>query len=143
MSEKKILVADDDSSVRKMVTRVLETAGYAALAVPTGEEAVARFMAARPDLALLDLKAPDHTGWELYEQLSRLDPMVPVILLTAWPGQYEQAVQRGIDALMEKPLDLPLLLKTIQRLVSEPTALRARRLMESRRGGTRSIGTPG
>jgi CheY-like chemotaxis protein len=127
---KRVLLADDDESVRKMVGRVLETAGYHVLRASTGNEAVAKFRAGQPHLVLLDLKMPDQEGWEAFEQLSRHDPLVPVIVITAWPNQYDEAVQRGIDALMEKPLDIPLLLQTIQKLLDEPEHKRTERLTD-------------
>jgi len=124
----KILVADDDASVRKMVARVLESAGYKPIQACTGREAAAKFRASRPALVLLDLRMPDEGGWEAFEEISQIDPMVPVIIITAWPNQYEQAVRRGIDALMEKPLDMPVLLQTILDLLSESEQQRTKRL---------------
>ena len=127
---KRVLLADDDESVRKMVGRVLESAGYHVLQASTGTEAVAKFRTGQPHLVLLDLKMPDQEGWEAFEQLSHYDPLVPVIVITAWPNQYDEAVQRGIDALMEKPLDIPLLLQTIQKLLDEPERKRTERLTD-------------
>ena len=127
---KRVLLADDDESVRKMVGRVLESAGYQVLQASTGNEAVAKFRTCQPHLVLLDLKMPDQEGWEAFEQLSRYDPLVPVIIITAWPNQYDEAVARGIDALMEKPLDIPLLLRTIQMLLDEPEQKRTERLTD-------------
>jgi CheY-like chemotaxis protein len=138
--KKKILLADDDESVRKMVGRVLETAGYAVLPATTGQEAVARHQSGQPDLVLLDLKMPDHDGWESFKQISEANPLVPVIVITAWPNQYDEAVQRGIDALMEKPLDIALLLQTIQDLLAESEQDRARRLTD--RNFTTTLLTP-
>jgi CheY-like chemotaxis protein len=128
--KKKILLADDDESVRKMVGRVLETAGYAVLPASTGREAVTKYRSGQPDLLLLDLKMPDHDGWEAFEQISAANPLVPVVVITAWPNQYDAAVQRGIDALMEKPLDLPVLLQTIEDLLAESEQDRTRRLTD-------------
>ncbi len=111
-----------------MVARVLETAGYNVTHASSGPEAIAKFRAARPDLVLLDLRMPVMDGWEVFDEISGCDPLVPVIVITAWSNQYEEAVRRGIDALMEKPLDLPLLLETIKQLLAESEEARARRL---------------
>jgi phosphoserine phosphatase RsbU/P len=125
---KRILIADEDESVRKMVARVLESAGYSTVLAGDGREAVAKSRAAQPDLILLDVKMPEQGGWEAFEQISEAADLIPVIVITAWPDQYKQAVRRGIDALMEKPLDLPLLLQTIESLLREPEPERVRRL---------------
>ena len=128
--KKKLLLADDDESVRKMVGRVLESTGYEVALAATAREAVAKFRAVRPDLVLLDVMMPEGDGWTAFSQISRIDTIVPVIVITAWPNQYELAVQKGIDALMEKPLDLPLLLQTIENLISEPIDQRTRRVTD-------------
>ncbi|HWX22085.1 MAG TPA: response regulator [Candidatus Binatia bacterium] len=128
--KKTILLADDDDSVRKMVARVLETAGYSVTQAATGPEAVAKSRAREPDLILLDLKLPEQEGWQVFEQISRFNPLLPVVVITAWPNQYEEAIRRGIDALMEKPLDLPVLLQTIRDLLAESDVDRTRRLTD-------------
>lgn len=126
----KILVADDDESVRKMVARVLELGGYGVMLAGTGDEAVAKYRSARPDLVLLDLKVPGREGWAVFEEISRINALAPAIIITSWPNQYEHAVRRGVDALMEKPLDLPLLLQTIQGLLAESEQERTQRLTD-------------
>lgn len=128
--KKKILIGDDDPSVRQMIGRVLEVAGYMTLRSGGGSEAVSKFRAAEPDLVLLDLRSPDHHGWEAFEQISRFNSLVPLIAITAWPNQYGNAVERGIDALMEKPLDLQLLLQTIGELLAEPESVRTQRITD-------------
>jgi CheY-like chemotaxis protein len=128
--KKKILVADEDESVRRMVARVLEMAGYSVMLAGTGRETVAKSRTGQPDLVLLDLKEPEAGGWEIFEQVNHaLNALVPVIVITAWPNQYEQAVQKGVDVLMEKPLDLPLLLQTMSELLTESEQERTRQLM--------------
>jgi CheY-like chemotaxis protein len=118
--KKTILLADDDASIRKMVGRVLEAENYNVAFASTGREAASQFLAGPPDVVLLDLNMPDKDGWEAWRLMTTLHPLVPVIVITACPHQYEQAVRMRIDALMEKPLDLPLLLETIKKLLAEP-----------------------
>ena len=116
---KTILLADDDSSVRTMVGRVLESEGYHVAFASTGREAASQFLAGPPDLVLLDLNMPEADGWEAWQIMNTLHPLVPVIVITARPHQYEHANEMRIDALMEKPLDLLLLLETISRLLAQ------------------------
>jgi DNA-binding response OmpR family regulator len=128
--KKRILVADDDESVRTMLARVLESEGYTVIAAGTGREAIARFVTARADLVLLDLNMPEKDGWKVFDAITRISPLAPVIVITARPNQYERAAGLGIDALMEKPLDLPLLLKTIRLLLAEAECDRVGRLTD-------------
>ena len=111
-----ILLADDDASIRMMVGRVLEAENYNVIVARTGSEAASRFMTRPPGLVLLDLNMPDKDGWEAWRLMTFWQPLVPVIVITARSNQYEQAVWHRIDALMEKPLDLQLLLETIKNL---------------------------
>ena len=117
---KRILVADDDLAVRTSLARVLEAENYVTILASTGRQAVSLFTHDAPDLVLLDINMPDKDGWQAFELMERSRPLVPMIVITARPNQYERATRLGIDALMEKPLDLPLLLQTIQKLLGEP-----------------------
>ena len=125
---KTILLADDDPSIRTMVGRILEAEGYEVWLARTGREAASKFMEGPPDLVLLDLSMPDKEGWEAWHLMNSLEPLVPVIIITARPHQYEEAVRMKIDALMEKPLDLPLLLQTMEELLAEPDGQRVARV---------------
>ena len=127
---KTILLADDDASIQTMIRRVLESEHYRVLLASTGREAASQFLNGPPDLVLLDLNMPDKDGWEAWKIMETLHPFVPVIIITARPNQYEQANRMRIEALMEKPLDLPLLLRTIRRLLVEPDEQRIQRITD-------------
>lgn len=129
--KKRILLADDDESVRIMVGRVLESEGYEVLLADGGREAVAQALAGSPNLILLDINMPDKDGWKTFELIDRVRPLMPVIVITARPNQHDYATRVGIDALMEKPLDLEVLLKTIRDLLNESERDRLRRLTNS------------
>jgi DNA-binding response OmpR family regulator len=124
----KILLADDDAEVRQMLGRVLESENYDVVPAKTGRETAAKFVADVPDLVLLDLNMPILDGWDAYDLMNRTHPFVPVIIITARPHQYEHAAELGVDALMEKPLNLPLLLATIANLLAESEAERVQQL---------------
>jgi two-component system nitrogen regulation response regulator NtrX len=126
--KKRILLVDDDPGIREALGRVLESEGYEVVLAATGREAVARFASSRPDLVLLDLNMPDLDGWEAIDRITRDHPFVSVIVITARPKQYEQAMEMAVDALMEKPLDLPVLLEAVAGLVAETESERVRRL---------------
>jgi DNA-binding response OmpR family regulator len=125
--EIKILIADEDQSVRRMVARVLEIAGYVAIQVADWHEAAVRCKAVQPSLILLDLEMLPPGGWTVLREIRRDSGTVPVIGMTAWPNQYDLAVRWGIDAVMEKPLDLGFLLQTIQELLAPKPERAAKR----------------
>jgi CheY-like chemotaxis protein len=127
---KRILVADDDAAARKMLARVLESSGYVPVQASSEREAIASFCAVRPVLVILDLKGEQREGWKTYDELRKLDPLVPLIGITAWSNQSADARRRGIDALMEKPLDLWSLLETIEHLTGDSEPEPKQRLTE-------------
>ena len=71
---------------------------------------------------------PHWDGWTAFTQLDRVTPLLPVIVITARPNQYQRAVHLGVDAFMEKPLDFPVLLSAISSLVSEVVSARVKRI---------------
>lgn len=130
-AKKTILLADDDPGVREMLGRVLETEHYQVMHAKTGLEAATRFLSGPPDLVLLDLNMPEKDGWEAFSMMCEKNPLIPVIVITARPGQLPTAIELGIDAFMEKPLNLHLLLETIRNLLAETEPQRVLRLTDA------------
>jgi CheY-like chemotaxis protein len=124
----RILIADDDSLVRGSLAAVLESEGYMVDEARNGIEAVTRAIDHLPDLVLLDLNMPHWDGWTAFSQLDRVTPLLPVVVITARPNQYQKAVRLGVDAFMEKPLDIPVLLRAIKRFTSEDEKRHVRRI---------------
>ncbi len=121
---------DDDEAVLLALMEVLQDAGYETVAAREGGEAVQQFAGYRPDLCLLDLNMPGRNGWQALDGISQINPLVPIIVITARPNQRGVASGRGVDALMEKPLDMELLLGAIKRLIDQPPRDRCRRLTD-------------
>jgi DNA-binding response OmpR family regulator len=93
-----------------------------------GQQALELAASTQLDLVLLDLNMPVKNGWDTFEQLSRAHPLVPVIIVTARPNQLFTAVGAGVGALLEKPMEIPTLLRTIQRLLAESIETRLARI---------------
>ncbi len=125
-----ILIADDDDAVRTMLGRFLESENYNVVFARNGMQALSEFLIMPYDLLLLDLEMPGQNGWEVFGILSRLHPMMPIIIMTALPNQQERAELAGVDALLEKPLDLALLLQTIREALARPQPVRVARQAE-------------
>ena len=71
---KKILLADDDASIRQTLGQVLASEQYDVTFAASGRAAAARFMADLPDLVLLDLNLPDRDGWDVFELIKAFAP---------------------------------------------------------------------
>ena len=115
---KTILVVDDDDAVRKGLRGVLVSEGYLVVVARHGYEAVRVFRRQPCDLALLDMNMPLRNGWGTIADLRALKSQLPAIIITARPDQRSIAREAGLE-LMEKPLDLPLLLQRIGALLSK------------------------
>ena len=120
-------MVDDDASIRRLLFRVLAEENYLVLTAATGDEALELAGQRQVDLVLLDLNLPPQNGWEIFEQLATEQPLLPVIIITGRPNQLFPAVASGAGALMEKPLDIPKLLRTIRDLMAEPPEVRQAR----------------
>ena len=117
---KTILLADDDPAIRQMLGQVLALEQYNVVFAATGRETAAKFISCVPDLVLLDLNMPDRDGWDAFHLMNSTHPLIPVVVITARPHQQERATALGAASLMEKPLDIPLLLRTVQGLLAGP-----------------------
>ena len=124
----KILLADDDPEILVSLSAALNSEGYEVITAANGREACQRFREEHVDLILLDLKMPVRNGWDSFERVTSINPLVQVIVITALPDQYPLAAAAGAAALIEKPLDLPLLIRTIDELRAEPIESRLSRL---------------
>ncbi len=127
----RILIADDDPTVRGSLAAVLESEGYVVDEARNGVEAVARAVIVSPNLVLLDLSMPQWDGWAAFSRLKQAAPRLPTIVITARPNQYGEAVRLRVDAFMEKPLNIPVLVRAIQRLIREGDSRQTRRAADS------------
>ena len=115
-----ILLADDDSAVRDSLTDVFVAEGYLVIPAENGAQALSLAAGNKVDLVLLDLNMPVKNGWDTFEQLTAENPLLPVVIVTARPNQLFTALGAGVGALLEKPMDIPKLLRTVAALLAEP-----------------------
>jgi two-component system, NtrC family, nitrogen regulation response regulator NtrX len=122
-----ILLVDDERSIRESLSKILRAENYEVVLAENGGEAIAKHGADRIDLLILDLNMPVKDGWATLEWLAEINPLLPVVIITGRSNQRTLAETTRADALMEKPLDVPLLLQTIRELMEEPMEYRAQR----------------
>jgi CheY-like chemotaxis protein len=78
----RVLVIDDDPSVREVVHSLLASFGYDAETAADGAMGVARFEESGWDLVLTDLAMPNMSGWEVVQAIRRRAPTMPIVLIT-------------------------------------------------------------
>lgn len=129
----RILIVDDDEQIRESLGKVLRTEGYEVMLAADGQEGIGIFDTRRIDLVLLDLNLPGNGGWEVFGALTSSNPFLPIIIITGREDQQDLAILAGVGTLMEKPLDVPLLVKTIAEMVAEESETHLKRLAGLRR----------
>lgn len=127
-----LLLVDDDAGVVSPLSNVLTGEGYDVLSACNGAHALAVFRHQTVDAVLLDLNMPVLNGWDTFERLTATAPLVPVVIITGRADQSAIAQAAGAAALLEKPLDIPMLLETLRAAVAASAEQRLERLIDRR-----------
>lgn len=116
------MVVDDDESICNSLHKLLDSEGYQVISAANGAQAVETFHREQNqiDLLLVDLNMPIKNGWVILNQLMEVNPSLPVFILTGLSHQSELAEASGVNALVEKPIDVPGLLQLIQKQLAGP-----------------------
>lgn len=126
---KKILVVDDDLTLRRVLQNSLEQRGYQVISVGSGTEALVLFQQDIPDIVLSDVSMPEMDGFEFCRQL-RSQPsgkLIPFIFLSA-KGELDDRIQGhtiGADSYLTKPFEMKELLANIEALIERSRRVHA------------------
>jgi two-component system, chemotaxis family, chemotaxis protein CheY len=112
-----VLVVDDDADIREVIAMVLEGEGYAPVTAADGGEALRLLRGYRPCLILLDLMMPGVDGWQFREAQLEDGSLagIPIVILTGGGNVDAHATALRAAAALEKPVDLEVLLETVDR----------------------------
>jgi CheY-like chemotaxis protein len=124
----RLLVIDDDYSVLESLKKLLESEHYDVHPARDGVEALESFKSNTPDLVVLDLNLGTEDGWNVFNRMTQTNPFVPTVVITAEFDQRERAVAAGVEALIEKPIDVPVFLEIISQLLAETHQQRLNRV---------------
>jgi FixJ family two-component response regulator len=116
-----VFVVDDDASVRKSLTRVVTSAGYAVEAFASAREFLAREPFVGPCCVVLDVRMPGLTGLDLQEALAGAGHRMPIVFITGHGdiSMSVKAMKGGAVDFLTKPFDVENLLDAIQRAVTK------------------------
>jgi DNA-binding response OmpR family regulator len=111
-----ILVVDDDKSILRTFTRILQKNGYIIDAAETGREAIEKAEAKHYDLALVDVRLPDMDGTDLLAKMKNTLHDTIKIMITGFPSLESgiKALDEGADAYLVKPVKPEELLMLIE-----------------------------
>jgi len=120
----KILVVDDDLSLLKTTSQLLESVGFEVVAVEDGFAALTRLGAESFNLVITDLRMPGMMGDELVKCIRKKWPGLPIIMITGFPKEMEKSgmAEDDVDALVLKPYAFKGLENIIRRLLKAAKA---------------------
>jgi DNA-binding NtrC family response regulator len=112
----RILVVDDDESIRKAMSMILEDGGYLVDTAATGKEAIEKSNLSFYNLAFIDIRLPDMEGTRLLNSLKETTPKMVKIILTGYPSLENaiEAVNKGADGYIIKPTKRDDILNTVK-----------------------------
>lgn len=126
MSIKKILIADDEARMRKLVGDFLKKEGYSVFEAANGRQALNLFYETEKfDLVILDVMMPEYDGWTVCREI-RKSSRVPIIMLTARGEESDElfGFDLGADEYISKPFSLKILAARVQALLRRVEANR-------------------
>ena len=112
----RIIIIDDDESIRQVLKTILEEEGYTVDTADTGKEAILKTNEKAYNLALIDMRLPDIEGIDLILKIKDTTPRMRKIIVTGYPTIQNamEAVNRQADAFILKPFDVERVLQTIR-----------------------------
>ncbi|PZR18446.1 MAG: hypothetical protein DI536_00770 [Archangium gephyra] len=120
---RRVLVVDDDANFLKVCLTVLRRVGFEVEGVEDANEALKRIEGTRYDCVVSDLQMPDMTGLRLLESARRVDPDVPMVLMTGAPSIESaiDAIDLGVRKYLQKPFDVDVFVNTVTSVASRRT----------------------
>lgn len=124
---KKILIADDEARIRRLVCDFLKNAGFETVEAADGNEAIEKFLECVDiDLVICDIMMPGADGWEVCKRI-RESAEVPILMLTARSQEFDELMsfESGADDFVTKPFSPVVLVKRVQALLKRSEGKKA------------------
>ncbi len=117
MSQARILVVDDDESIREVFKMNLETHGHIVETAATGKEAIDKISSEFYNLALIDIRLPDMDGIDILSAIEDTNPTLIKIIVTGFPSKKNaiDAVNKGANGYLLKPVNMDKLLEVVEK----------------------------
>ena len=123
-ARQRVLVVDDEASIRDLLSKTLALAEYDVDTAPDGTSALDRMRAFNYDLLIADLKMPGMDGLTLIRQAKRIKADLPVIIITGFSTESSaiEAVNLGVAGYLTKPFRVPQVLAAASKALGAPAA---------------------
>ncbi len=118
----KVLIVEDEESVRQALVKILENFGHKVLAAADANEGLEKLKNGA-DIVFTDLGLPGPSGWDLARAIKKNYPKVPVVLLSGWDVETEdKSLILLVEKVLPKPVKIKEILDTIDQLARKPEA---------------------
>ena len=117
--KKKVLIADDEISIRRLYERELKKEGYEVLTAENGQQALQQVQTQKPDLVILDIRMPGMDGIQTLGRMLEENNELPVIISTAYSSYKENFMSWAADAYVVKSSDLSELKSTVRSVLEQ------------------------
>jgi len=123
-TRQRVLVVDDEASIRDLLSKTLALAEYDVDTAPDGTSALDRMRAFNYDLLIADLKMPGMDGLTLIRQAKRIKADLPIIIITGFSTESSaiEAVNLGVAGYLTKPFRVPQVLTAAAKALGVPAA---------------------
>ncbi len=135
----KVLIVDDEASIRKTLTEILEFQKYEVESASDGLEALAKIKKNKYDVVILDIKMPKMNGIETLERIQDINPDIPVIMISGH-GNIDtavEAVKKGAFDFVSKPPDLNRILITIKNALDKSSLITETKTLKKKSKNTK------
>ena len=116
-----VLVVDDSSTERNILTSYLQEIGVNVTTAESGEEALAKLNTSTPDVVVLDVVLPGKSGFEICREIKATDKIkeIPIIICSTKDSEMDKfwGMKQGADAYIPKPVNKEEFLSTIKKLI--------------------------
>lgn len=114
-----VLIVDDSYGDRETLKDVLEDKGYKVIEADSGYKAIELVKKGRYDIIFLDIKMPDIDGVKTFEEIHKVNPQIPVIMITGYSVEelVQEALNKGAYACITKPFDIEKILKAMDEAI--------------------------
>ncbi len=121
----KILIVDDQESMRKSTAFILEMEGYEVFTLENGYKAIEKVKEISFDVAFLDIKMPGINGVETFREIKKISPETTVVMMTAYAMEdlIKEALNEGAYACVYKPFEMEKILEIVQNIKKKPMIL--------------------
>ena len=110
----RVLVIDDDPTIRQLMARMLTMEGYEVLDAFDGEDGIQQFQENDVDLIVTDWEMPRKDGGDVIREVRRREPAAKIIVVTAHQPAITAAMELGVHKVLPKPFDLQQLIDGVE-----------------------------